>query len=483
MAGHKRKHQEYAITANVAAREIMQVDKQLTAAQIRANVARRERELLELEIAQAESVEEHLRSKYTNLDLYGWMQGQIAALYFRCYQLTYELAKGAERSFRFQLGLRDSRIIEFGAWDSLRKGLLAGERLQLQLRQLERAYHDQHRRELEITRHVSLLQLAPMALIRLKETGRCEVDLPELLYDMDYPGHYMRRIRSVAMSIPAVVGPYTSVNATLTLLKSETRIRSDAGRDYARDVEHDDDRFLDDFTAIQAIATSGAQHDSGLFEVDFRDERYLPFEGAGAACRWRIELDPDCNRFDLETVTDVVLHVKYTARDGGQRLREKAKARWKRLVADQESHPLARLFSMKHDFPTEWHRLRTQADANGEHAQTIALPRDRFPWLFQRSELSIGRIDLLGVPLAGANPTKLPSLRGPAAADQPIELLPGAPLKSLLHQTADVAVRVDDTAATAGWRLSVLRDDVAASIGQLDDLLLVCQYSVRAQGG
>ena len=31
-----------------------------------------------------------------------------------------------------------------------------------------------------------------------------------------------------------------------------------------------------------AIATSTAQSDAGVFEFNFRDERYMPFEGAGA---------------------------------------------------------------------------------------------------------------------------------------------------------------------------------------------------------
>jgi Tc toxin complex TcA C-terminal TcB-binding domain len=56
----------------------------------------------------------------------------------------------------------------------LRKGLLAGERLALDLRRLEMAYLEQNRREYEINRHVSLVLHDPMALITLKETGECE---------------------------------------------------------------------------------------------------------------------------------------------------------------------------------------------------------------------------------------------------------------------------------------------------------------------
>jgi hypothetical protein len=44
----------------------------------------------------------------------------------------------------------------------------------------------------------------------------------------------------------------------------------------------DDPRFRDNVGAIQSITTSSAQNDSGLFELNFRDEWYLPFEGAGA---------------------------------------------------------------------------------------------------------------------------------------------------------------------------------------------------------
>ena len=47
-------------------------------------------------------------------------QGELGALYFQAYRHAYELAKQAERCYRFEHGLTDSAIIQFGAWDSLR---------------------------------------------------------------------------------------------------------------------------------------------------------------------------------------------------------------------------------------------------------------------------------------------------------------------------------------------------------------------------
>jgi hypothetical protein len=59
---------------------------------------------------------------------------------------------------------------------------------------------------------------------------------------------------------------------------------------------------------IQSIATSNAQNDSGMFELNFRDERYLPFEGAGAISTWRLELPAEFRVFDDATIPDVILH-------------------------------------------------------------------------------------------------------------------------------------------------------------------------------
>ena len=62
-----------------------------------------------------------------------------------------------------------------------------------------------NQREYELTKHVSLLQVNPQALLQLRITGRCTVFLAEELFDMDGPGHYFRRIKNVAVSIPCVL--------------------------------------------------------------------------------------------------------------------------------------------------------------------------------------------------------------------------------------------------------------------------------------
>jgi len=86
----------------------------------------------------------------------------------------------------------------------------------------------------------------------------------------------------------------------------------------------DDPRFIREYGATQSIATSNGQSDSGLFQLSFNDDRYLPFEFAGAMSRWQIEIPPENNEFDLSTLTDVVMQLNYTSRDGGEATRRAA---------------------------------------------------------------------------------------------------------------------------------------------------------------
>ena len=175
--------------------------------------------------------------------------------------------------------MTDSNFIQFGYWDSLKKGLLSGERLDLDLKRMDVAYLEQNQREYEITKHISLNTIDPICLIELRENAECYVNLPEALFDVDYPGHYMRRIKSVSMTIPCVTGPYAGINCTLTQLNSSIRHANTlSGGKYGR--RDDDTRFSDSFGAIQSIVTSGGQNDNGLFEANLRDERFLPLPGS-----------------------------------------------------------------------------------------------------------------------------------------------------------------------------------------------------------
>ena len=68
--------------------------------------------------------------KRTTEELYDWMVAELSTVHYQTYTLAYDMAKRAERALRFELGTLDGTpaMVRFGAWDSLKQGLLAGER-------------------------------------------------------------------------------------------------------------------------------------------------------------------------------------------------------------------------------------------------------------------------------------------------------------------------------------------------------------------
>src|SRR6185436_11033916 len=149
----------------IASRELDQVDAQNLATQIRLDIVTKQRDNHELVAASAAEVDQFLHDKFTNRELFEWMLAKTSAVYFQAYQLAFTVAKRAEQCFRRELGLEDSSFIQFGYWDSLKKGLCAGDALLHDLRRMEAAFLEQNARELEITKQASLLSLDPYALV------------------------------------------------------------------------------------------------------------------------------------------------------------------------------------------------------------------------------------------------------------------------------------------------------------------------------
>ncbi|WP_165704115.1 neuraminidase-like domain-containing protein [Enhygromyxa salina] len=376
-----RRAQDWGLQCSQAELEVERIAKDIVAAKIRLEIAERELDNHAKQVEHAQAVDAYMRTKFSNRELYDWMSGQLATLYFQTYQLAFDLAKRAERAYRHELAIDPAEppIIEFGYWDCLHKGLLAGERLGHDLERLDLAYMDRDVREFELRKSVSLAEVDPEQLRVLRETGRCDFGIPEVLFDLDHPGHYMRRIRAVRLTIPAVVGPYTSLGANLQLLTHKTRLEKTA--EYAEEPVGGDPRFAYGTGVGQSIATSTAVSDGGLFNLDFRDERYLPFEYAGAISTWALELPGQVRQFDYRTIEDVVIHIDYTARPGGAGLRGDAE---KALVdgfnaIQGEGEPLALMFSVHDAFPNQWKQFFEVDADTGDHVLTLPISAEHFP--------------------------------------------------------------------------------------------------------
>jgi len=393
IGAYSRRELDWTFQGNNAKSEINALIKQIRGAQIREAIAQKEYTNHQVQMANAQQIVDFLSGnqiggsvpvKETTVSFYTWMKREVKALYANSFQLAYEVAKKAERALQNELGDPSQTFIQYNYLDGI-EGLLAGEKLLFDVKTMEMAYHDLNQREYEMTKHVSLLQVDPLALVQLRATGACTFTMPEELFDLDGPGHYFRRIKSVALTMPCVAGPFTSVNCTLTLQMSTIRTTADLTGGYARQGS-DDSRFDDYYGTVQSIVTSSAQSDSGLFETNLHDERYLPFEAMGVAgSHWQLTLPSDVRQFDFDTITDAVIHVRYTAREGGDTLKTAAISNLQSLIQKAQTVGSVCLFSVRHDFPSQWAKFQsvTIAAATPSAELQLTLVSELYPFWAQ----------------------------------------------------------------------------------------------------
>ena len=463
-ASYERRADEWTLSHNQAARDLAQIGRQILTSVIAEQVAHREYHNIKKLASQAQDVVNFLQSKYTDSELYGWMQSEITRLYNDYYRFAVDVAHKAEQAINRELmpaADETAQYIKSSYGEPGRRGLLAAEALILDIKRMDLAYREGRRREYELVRHVSISQLDPLAFLELKATGSCQISIPESLFDLDCPGHYLRRIRRVSLSIPAVTGPYTSLNCTLSLLRSSVRTTA-TGADYARQ-EGQDDRFTDYLGTIQSIVTSGGQDDGGVFDAGARDERFGPFEGAGAISSWRLDLPKDFRQFDYDTIPDVILHLRYTAREGGNGLRDAAVAQLTRLVGDAQATGSSRLFSVRQEFPSEWARWKSSGTA-GRAELALQLREEHYPYWSRGLTRVVRGVELLARAAGGTASVKVFGGPEPSAAGDTLDRdqVLGGLLRTSLHNI---------TVPAATGQFSLYFEDTA-----LDDLWLILTW-------
>ena len=117
------------------------------------------------------------------------------------------MARLVEQAYRYERADEATPLLSANHWDASKAGFLAGEKLLLELQNLERLFIETNYRQHEVDQPFSLSQIDPAALLTLKETGTCDFSIPELFFDLVYPGHFRRRIRAVRVTVPASPDP------------------------------------------------------------------------------------------------------------------------------------------------------------------------------------------------------------------------------------------------------------------------------------
>ena len=454
LAGYQRRQDEWNLQRDLADKELQQLERQIAGADVRVAIAQNELAVHERQVENTIDAHAVMRDKFSNRELFDWMSGQIAASYFQAYQLAYQACQRAERAYQHELAT-DATFFRPGYWDSLRAGLLAGDKLQYDLKRMEMAYVEGNTRELELTKHISLRELDPLALVALRENGECFVTVPEQVFARDFSSHFLRRIKSVGLTMPCVTGPFTGVPCTLTLVDSRVRDTADGPLRAAH-------------TAVRSTALSSARDDAGVFELSFRDERYLPFEGAGAVSQWRIQLPQGERSFDYRTITDVVLHLRYTARDGGVAVTDAA--RDAPPISEDENRLV--LFSAKREFGDAWHELRHSEEGATPTLELTIGPR-RLPFRLRSSGAAIEGLQVLAVVENDRAAELSVGCRLPdGTVLAPQTLAPSAEVTNARHAAFSVPSLALPTEEST-WTLSLESGDAS----ELDDVFVLLAYS------
>lgn len=378
-AGFDRRGKEWKLQVALADHELHEIEKRLAAAEIRKQIAEKSLDLHKKAIQQTEEIFDFYGEKFSNFGLYRWISTQLHRLYRDAYNGAYAMTRLAEQAFRFERGESDALPFGGNYWDASNAGLLAGERLLIDLQNLERRFIETNYRTLEIDQSFSVAQINPASLLQLREEGSCIFDIPEICFNLFYPGHYRRKIKAVRITIPCVTGPYTNVSATLTLTNSQVRFNPKA----------DDELKNIPLQRSIAIATSKAQNDSGVFELNFRDERYMPFEGAGAISSWQLSLPKLLRQFDYQTISDVILHISYTSEESAEfkKIVENQIEENLRIIASTKGKGLYRLVSLRHEFPNAFHRLMNPK--GNTQTTEFELTKSHFPYFLKDQDLKL----------------------------------------------------------------------------------------------
>ncbi|MFD0706266.1 Tc toxin subunit A-related protein [Photorhabdus akhurstii] len=335
---YRRRRQEWEIQRNNAEAELKQIDAQLGSLAVRREAAVLQKTSLKTQQEQTHAQLTFLRHKFSNQALYNWLRGRLSAIYFQFYDLAVARCLMAEMAYRWETNETNASFIKPGAWQGTHAGLLAGETLMLNLAQMEDAHLKQEQRLLEVERTVSLADLYKekgqfsltekiAELVNKKPdttssrnntpsfgtgnntlnfgTGNAQtslqasISLADLQIRHDYPENSgvgnVRRIKQISVTLPALLGPYQDVQAILSYGGDATGLAE----------------------SCKSLAVSHGMNDSGQFQLDFNDGKFLPFEG--------IEIDkgtltlsfPNAagkQKTMLESLSDIILHIRYTIR-------------------------------------------------------------------------------------------------------------------------------------------------------------------------
>jgi|LGOV01.1.fsa_nt_gb hypothetical protein len=377
-ASCERRAEEWELQRNLAEQDFLIGNQQIKIVNDHVRVVGQERKIAEIQADHAKETLEFLTNKFTNVELYDWMSDILEGVYSFFLQQATAMAKLAENQLAFERQETPPAYIQADYWEAAagmeiggdphssapdRRGLTGSARLLQDIYQLDQYAFETDKRKLQLTKTISLAQLAPVEFQRFRKTGVLLFATPIELFDRDFPGHYLRLIKRVRTSVVALIPSTAGIHATLSTTGLSRVVIGSTGLYQNVRVK----------TLPESVALTSPVNATGLFELTPQPQEMLvPFEGMGVNASWEFRMPKASNLFDYRTIADVLLTIEYTALDSFDYRQQVIQQMDTRISAD-------RSFSFRYQFADQWYDLHNPDQSATPMTIKFQTRREDFP--------------------------------------------------------------------------------------------------------
>ncbi|MEW5926789.1 MAG: neuraminidase-like domain-containing protein [Gemmatimonadota bacterium] len=302
-ASYERRAEEWRFQQGLAVRDVAIGEQGIRLATDHLAIVQQEQGIAQLQGDFAGEVVNFLSTKFTNKQLYDWMARVVRRYYRDHLNFATVTARMAQTALAFERREAVTYVAAYYA-EREKKDLLVAERLLTDINRLDQHRLTTERRRKELVKTISLASYAPVEFQRLRSEGWMTFTTLMDWFDRDFPGHYMRLVKSVGVTVVGLIPPGEGIRATLSN-PGISRVMVGPPFDQPTEIQRQP----------ESVSVTAPNHGTGLFELRFDDPVLLPFEGSGVETTWTLEMPRAANRFDYGTLADVLLTVSYTALD------------------------------------------------------------------------------------------------------------------------------------------------------------------------
>ena len=306
----ERRKKEWLLEDEEADAEVVEVEKEEVVNEIKTQQVEKKHQSIEREVLRSEQMYDVLSEKFTNDELYNWLEKELGAVYRQYVKLLNDVALMAEKAYHFEIDGETGMSHEFISktyWDGLRKGLLAPERILLDLRRMEKAYIENDEQKIEVTRPIVVIPILSnvdlstgnVSITSIEENSSdvvdCRFDINPLFFASDFENLSGKVVRDVKLQIISDEdkNEYLCINAEIAVTSTHY------------------------FSGTWA--TSMALSEAGKFIFNFNNEKYSAFDGVSLddPTTWHLRLTGR-NNID-KSKANGVLYVSYAAKKEAQK--------------------------------------------------------------------------------------------------------------------------------------------------------------------